>query len=66
MAGVGNAVKPGDDRLVVAVSSRALFDLEESHADVFFDDQRRHMESAHRHVPAGHVPHGVANEEEPS
>jgi 5'-nucleotidase len=35
-------------------------------ADVFFDDQRRHVESAHRHVPAGHVPHGVANEAEPS
>jgi 5'-nucleotidase len=31
-------------------------------ADIFFDDQRRHCESAHRHVPTGHVPHGVANE----
>jgi 5'-nucleotidase len=30
-------------------------------ADVFFDDQRRHCESASRHVAAGHVPHGVAN-----
>jgi 5'-nucleotidase len=32
-------------------------------ADIFFDDQRGHVESAHRHdVAAGHVPFGVANE----
>jgi 5'-nucleotidase len=31
-------------------------------ADIFFDDQRTHIESAARHGPAGHVPHGVANE----
>jgi 5'-nucleotidase len=31
-------------------------------ADIFFDDQRRHVESAAQHVPACHVPHGVANE----
>ena len=30
--------------------------------DFFFDDQTRHVESAAAHVPAGHVPHGVANE----
>lgn len=30
-------------------------------ADIFFDDQRTHVESAARHVAAGHVPHGVAN-----
>jgi len=30
-------------------------------ADIFFDDQTRHVESAAHHVPAGHVPHGVAN-----
>ena len=30
--------------------------------DFFFDDQRRHVESASRHVAAGHVPFGVANE----
>jgi 5'-nucleotidase len=30
-------------------------------ADVFFDDQRTHVESAGKHVTAGHVPHGVAN-----
>ena len=31
-------------------------------ADIFFDDQRTHIESAAKHGPAGHVPHGVANE----
>ena len=31
-------------------------------ADIFFDDQARHVESAAQHVSAGHVPHGVANE----
>lgn len=31
-------------------------------ADIFFDDQKGHCESACRHVATGHVPHGVANE----
>mgnify|MGYP000547988168 FL=1 len=31
--------------------------------DFFFDDQRAHVESARRHVAAGHVPFGVANME---
>ncbi len=30
-------------------------------ADIFFDDQRRHCESAANHVAAGHVPFGVKN-----
>ncbi len=30
-------------------------------ADIFFDDQRRHCDSAREHVPTGHVPHGAAN-----
>lgn len=30
-------------------------------ADVFFDDQEGHCESARNHVATGHVPHGVAN-----
>ena len=30
-------------------------------ADIFFDDQQGHCESARHHVPTGHVPHGVAN-----
>lgn len=31
-------------------------------ADIFFDDQALHCDSAARHVATGHVPHGVANE----
>jgi 5'-nucleotidase len=31
-------------------------------ADIFFDDQRGHVESARKFVAAGHVPFGVANE----
>ena len=30
-------------------------------ADIFFDDQEGHCLSASRHVPTGHVPHGIAN-----
>ena len=33
-------------------------------ADVFFDDQQMHCESARHHTATGHVPHGVANEVE--
>ena len=36
--------------------------LREFEPDFFFDDQTRHVHSAARHVPSGHVPHGVANE----
>ncbi|MGE3297969.1 MAG: 5'-nucleotidase [Porticoccaceae bacterium] len=31
-------------------------------ADVFFDDQQRHCESASGHVATGHVPHGIVNQ----
>ena len=30
-------------------------------ADVFFDDQQTHCDSASAHIATGHVPHGVAN-----
>jgi len=30
-------------------------------ADIFFDDQQSHCDSAREHVPTGHVPHGVKN-----
>lgn len=36
--------------------------LREFEPDFYFDDQTRHVESASRHVPSGHVPHGIANE----
>lgn len=31
-------------------------------ADIFFDDSSHNIESARRHVAAGHVPHGVSND----
>jgi len=31
-------------------------------ADVFFDDQEGHCQSASEHVATGHVPHGIAND----
>jgi 5'-nucleotidase len=31
-------------------------------ADIFFDDQQTHIESAAKHVATGHVPHGILNE----
>ena len=36
--------------------------LREFEPDFFFDDQTGHVHSASQHVPAGHVPHGIANE----
>lgn len=30
-------------------------------ADIFFDDQQGHCDSARNHVATGHVPHGVSN-----
>ena len=32
-------------------------------ADIFFDDQLAHIESAREHVPSAHVPAGIMNEE---
>lgn len=32
-------------------------------ADIFFDDQKGHCESAAQHVAAAHVPHGIANQQ---
>lgn len=31
-------------------------------ADIFFDDQEGHCQSANEHVATGHVPHGIANQ----
>ena len=31
--------------------------------DFYFDDQRRHVESARQHVATGHVPFGIANQD---
>lgn len=31
-------------------------------ADIYFDDQQGHCESTRKHVPTGHVPHGISND----
>ena len=35
-------------------------------ADIFFDDQKGHIEAAAGYVATGHVPHGVSNPRKPS
>ena len=49
-----------DESLFLGGLEKGAF-LEAFGADVFFDDQRSHCESAAPRVAAGHVPHGVAN-----
>jgi 5'-nucleotidase len=49
-----------DESLFLGGMSKGEF-LRAFEADVFFDDQLGHCDSAARHVATGHVPHGVAN-----
>ena len=49
-----------DESLFLGGLNKADF-LKAYEADVFFDDQKLHCESASSHVTTGHVPHGVAN-----
>lgn len=49
-----------DEALFLGGLDKAEF-LRAFGADIFFDDQRRHVESATRFVAAGHVPHGITN-----
>lgn len=49
-----------DESLFLGGLDKAEF-LRAYGADVFFDDQRGHCDSASRHVATGHVPHGIAN-----
>ena len=51
-----------DESLFLGGLDKAEF-LRSFGADVFFDDQQVHIDSARAHVAAGHVPHGVANEQ---
>lgn len=53
-----------DEALFLGGLDKAEF-LRAFGADLFFDDQRTHCDSAARHVATGHVPHGVANESQP-
>jgi len=49
-----------DEALFLGGLDKGVF-LKAFGADIFFDDQQGHCESASRHVATGHVPHGVAN-----
>lgn len=51
-----------DESLFLGGLSKGDF-LKAYGADVFFDDQKGHCDSASEHVATGHVPHGVANSE---
>lgn len=50
-----------DEALFLAGMEKGKF-LNAFGADIFFDDQKVHCESASQHVPTGHVPHGIANQ----
>lgn len=50
-----------DEALFLGGKQKGAF-LNAFGADIFFDDQTLHCESAQAHVPTGHVPHGVANQ----
>jgi 5'-nucleotidase len=49
-----------DEALFLGGRDKGPF-LEAFGADLFFDDSTHNIESARRHVAAGHVPHGVSN-----
>lgn len=49
-----------DEALFLGGKSKGPF-LKAFGADIFFDDQTEHCDSASSHVATGHVPHGVAN-----
>jgi 5'-nucleotidase len=51
-----------DEALFLGGYDKGAF-LREFGADIFFDDQTNHCDSASRFVTTGHVPHGVANEQ---
>ena len=50
-----------DESLFLGGLSKGEF-LRAFDADVFFDDQEGHCDSARNHVATGHVPHGISNE----
>lgn len=49
-----------DESLFLGGEPKGSF-LQAYNADVFFDDQEGHCESAREHVATGHVPSGIAN-----
>jgi len=50
-----------DEALFLGGMAKGAF-LQAFGADIFFDDQQGHCQSASEHVTAAHVPHGIANE----
>jgi 5'-nucleotidase len=50
-----------DEALFLGGMSKGPF-LKAFGADIFFDDQKGHCDSAREHVATGHVPHGISNE----
>ncbi|HET7126905.1 MAG TPA: 5'-nucleotidase [Lysobacter sp.] len=52
-----------DEALFLGGRDKGAF-LEAFGADIFFDDSQHNIDSARRHVAAGHVPHGIANIED--
>ena len=51
-----------DESLFLGGLSKGQF-LKAFRADVFFDDQQGHCESAREHVATGHVPNGIKNDD---
>ncbi len=49
-----------DEVLFLAGKDKGAF-LRSFGADIFFDDQQRHCDSAREYVTTGHVPFGVKN-----
>ncbi|NOT11339.1 MAG: 5'-nucleotidase [Methylococcaceae bacterium] len=54
-----------DEALFLGGMSKGAF-LKAFGADIFFDDQKGHCQSAAEHVASAHVPHGITNEEKSS
>lgn len=54
-----------DEALFLGGMAKGAF-LKAFGADIFFDDQQGHCESAAAHVAAAHVPHGVVNKKSKS
>ena len=50
-----------DEALFLGGKRKGPF-LEAFGADIFFDDQKSHCDSASKHVATGHVPHGIKNQ----
>jgi 5'-nucleotidase len=51
-----------DEALFLGGRSKGEF-LKAFGADIFFDDQHIHIESARHHVTSAHVPSGIVNED---